>query len=639
MRGARSRSRRNAGPCAVVGLLVVVLGAVAVTPACWSGEAKKSSAQAAPLRGPQWPAGQASTYRLELSSSIRTGVIAPMMDLDFRGDLVLQAREVEGATQLAMVVKDAKVEGGGDEAAEQRSALARELREPFVFELKGGRVTYVFAPFERSHFALSILRTLAGSLQFAEQPDGAPSTWSAEEVDATGKYLANYERHGSGWTVEKRKVSYQTFMMGKVTVGQFNANLMPQVVDSKGQVDLRQDSGSARLERLTTQETIRVQLTATEPMTSRTSLTLEHRATRPAGSFDWEGALAVSQRIAAGENYVPKRVQPNYDAERIGDFTFDTALKELEAQGADPKSRDITAGEAEPAAALQRKEASLREQSEVFRAIVALLRVEPKSVERAKAKVLAGSAARGALLDALSSASTPESQAVLVGLMDDAKLDRKLRGAAAFALIRTPHATEDTIAALKAHLGRDFLHVHAVYGLGTIARLARERGDDRQANAILRTILEVLDRAQTPSEKIHALRGIANSGHPSALPAVKVYLQDDAPLVRAAAVDAMRLMKHPDVDGILAGQMRRGDEHVELAALDAVAVRESSPLLASALAYIAEHSTSTKSRLNAVQLMGQWLPRHPLLREALKRIAQRDERDAVRNAARRALEA
>jgi len=85
--------------------------------------------------------------------------------------------------------------------------------------------------------------------------------------------------------------------------------------------------------------------------------------------------------------------------------------------------------------------------------------------------------------------------------------------------------------------------------------------------------------------------------------------------------------------------MRRGDEHVELAALDAVAVRESSPLLASALAYIGEHSTSTKSRLNAVQLMGQWLPRHPLLREALKRIAQRDERDAVRNAARRALEA
>src|SRR5690606_35089042 len=76
-------------------------------------------------------------------------------------------------------------------------------------------------------------------------------------------------------------------------------------------------------------------------------------------------------------------------------------------------------------------------------------------------------------------------------------------------------------------------------------------------------------------------------GHGAALEAVKPFLKAKSHQEQAAAVDAIRLMQHPEVDLILASSLSAPHSNVQVAALDALAVRPPSDALATALARLA----------------------------------------------------
>ena len=106
---------------------------------------------------------------------------------------------------------------------------------------------------------------------------------------------------------------------------------------------------------------------------------------------------------------------------------------------------------------------------------------------------------------------------------------------------------------------------------------------------------------------------------------------------QAAAVDAIRLMQHPEVDLILASSLSAPHSNVQVAALDALAVRPPSDALATALAQAGRADRKPEVRLKAVRLMGQWLPDRPELRADLQRLATEGEPTKIREAARLAL--
>jgi cytochrome c556 len=543
---------------------------------------------------------------------------------------------------------NATFESDDSEAKAQFDALAKELQQPFVFSLADGKLSEVRLQPGWSLFAASIARTIAAALQFSEQPtEKAGDVWTAEEFDATGTYSAEYRRTKNRADITKRKLSYKDVALGKLGFAQFNAKLTPQILSSKGVVAFANPSVDSQpndrrpraltLQRVEYQEKLQTNLTPTSPVISETSLKLAFsRVEKRAPPFDWQATIASTRRMSPTERYGTPSPVSSYDSERVGSYTFETALQELEQHARKSRTSGATQGNREPEAREER-EASIGEHGRVFTAMAALLRSEPKHIKSAVKHVRHGSPAKRALLDALSSAGTTEAQEALVAIMEDRKLDKPVRLAAAFSLTRTTRATPASVSALEKHVNDGLLRVHALYGLGTISRRLRDAGEAERAEAIVLALIDALRTAKTPAARVHVLRGVANSGAASALESVRPFLSDKSAKLRAAAIDAIRLMKHPDVDVMIANRLSTDESLVQTAALDAIAVREPSSTLVDALRGAATTAQRAEARIKAVRIMGQWLAKYPALQATLKHVAEKDERDAVRSAAKSAL--
>jgi hypothetical protein len=374
-------------------------------------------------------------------------------------------------------------------------------------------------------------------------------------------------------------------------------------------------------------------------VTSQTELKVTFKSRDAAKHFDWDAALAGTSAMPPAQPLRTDSAADAFDATRIGDYTFPKALRELEEAAKDPKAnalagsvRDVPVDPAEARA----REGLLREHGHVFTATAALLRAKPETIPLALAAIRRKSPAATMLLDALSSAGTPQAQHALVGLMNDER-SGEMRGNAAFALMRVTKATQEAINALAKHLDGGPLQVFALYGLGTISRHLREAGDAPTSAGISRLLTRSLAKADTPALQVHVLRGIANSGDPASFDGVKPFFTADLDKVRAAAVDAVRLMQRPDVDSLVAERLDKDVQLVQLAALDAIAVRDPSDVLVQALERAARKAEQPVVRVKAVRVAGEVLPKRPDLKSFLEALAQDSEYEQVRKAATSAL--
>jgi hypothetical protein len=108
--------------------------------------------------------------------------------------------------------------------------------------------------------------------------------------------------------------------------------------------------------------------------------------------------------------------------------------------------------------------------------------------------------------------------------------------------------------------------------------------------------------------------------------------------VRAAAVEATRLMAQPAVDQFLTTPLLRDpDARVRIVAVEVASRRPPSGALEAALTEVALHDSNVAARKNAVELLGRWLPGRRNLRTALEEVASKDERPEIRAAAEVAL--
>jgi hypothetical protein len=569
----------------------------------------------------------------------------PAIAFTVTGEMTLDVRRLDARTaELAIALPGVKVSGQQRSHQASFDTLAAELEKTSVVSLNEGQLGEVRLPAGSSFFASSILRTLAAALQLppATTSPGADG-WEARETDATGPYRVAYRRVTGEHELEKRKLSYEPVSLGKSNIGNFSANLTPRVVSSRGRLTLVPDKAPAaqRLERLSYEESLQTELAQSSQVTADTTLKLTFaREITPAPSVDWVALRATTAPVLPGQ--APRADDSTYDAARIGKYTFESALAELEQQAKDPKRNELfdkVRGEPEQPASLPEREERLRAQSKVFTAMAALLRSQPKTIPLALASVRRKSPAARPLLDALSSAGTPEAQLALASLIDDTALDPSVRRTAAFALTRTPKATPETVVTLSKHVDAPALRIHVLYGLGTICRRSRESGETQLADAILQTLLGALSRAKKPAHQVDALRGIANSGHPAAFDAVQPFFSSPSQKVRVAAVDSIRLMKGAEVDAILASSLASSEDDVQSAAVDAAAVREPSDTMITALqsASRAEDRTKPAIRLKLAQVMGQWLKQRPELRPTLEHLSTRDSSERVRQVAKLAL--
>ncbi len=593
-----------------------------------------------------WSDGARYAYTFSLTSGAEvTG--QRTMEFTLSSQAMLDVRQAgPGDVEFAAVLNDAHFTAKDPENQPEFDALARELATPFTFKLHEGALAETRFPLETTAFAASIRRTLASLLQFPVQPSIVNGdVWTAKETDATGNYEAEYRRNPDG-TVAKRKLRYEARAVSRNSLANF-ASIVPEVARSSGtwrfgsEPALGAEPAHLRLERVEASDTIVSKLTAAAAISADTSAKLAFvRQARPEPRFAWDNLLASTRVFAMGERIGPKVSPASYDKIRIGNYTFASALKELEKQGQDPRSNELfdkVRGEADKPEELGEREGRLKSQAQVFTAMAAILRAEPAHIPAVLSRIRAGSSAARPLIDALSSAGTLPAQRALIELMHDEKAPKGVRRTAAFALTRTSNASAETIDALAHEIDSELLRVYALYGLGTLGRHLAEAGEAARAAAITEILTTELGKADTPSRQVDALRGIANSGADSAFPAVRPFFESKVAKVHVAAIDAIRLMHRPEVDPILADALANGSEDLKLAALDAASVREPSAPLAKGLQSLADSTDRPGLRLKIVRVMGSWLKQRPEFKSPLLKFAQSDESEQVRLAAQNAL--
>ena len=298
-----------------------------VTGGCKSAQSGGAETHSTAIE-PSWAEGQRYLYKLELSSRMSLNS-APLVDFELDGEYALHARAVPRGVEFAASLPRAEFRAKNPAAVEEFKQVSAELRAPYLFTIREGKLIEVELPPKWSRFARSISRTLAAALQF-RRGEATPvgSTWKASEVDATGKYEAQYEVRPSQSgevRVGKRKLAYDSVDLGKLGLTNFDATLVPTVLSSQGSIALVQAKqgtreAALRLRRIEYEEKLQAKVTKSAPVISVTKLNLtfagEHQ---PKQALSWKTVRASTTPMKPNEHSIGAATSPDYDCRSRGD--------------------------------------------------------------------------------------------------------------------------------------------------------------------------------------------------------------------------------------------------------------------------------------------------------------------------------
>lgn len=581
----------------------------------------------------RWNGADSYTYHVDLASLSRADTAPDAIAFAMTAALRVHPRSVAQSTEFYAELFDVHVEVPHDAGAPDASAplpadFASDLVAPWGFELQDGAFRALRARPHISPFAFGILNTLAAALQTPGGPpqDGGP--WEHAEADASGNYRVRYGAGAERDTLTRAKIAYEPRALSSPSLPFGRFDNTPAVLASQG--ELRIHAGDLMAMRSHDELEAHLSTSSTVRATTDVSLSLvDHASGAPAPS--WDALLASTAAMAPGRPAFQPAVDP-YDQKLAANVSFADVLATAEKEDAPPGAS------ANKAAPVPQDEAAAGAKQHTFATLVALLRTRPGTIALATAAIDRRSAARMTLLDALGSTATPESLATLIRYAKSASEPEDVRSKAAFALIRTPRPTSDAADALRALLKDPVLRSYAVVGLGTYSRRLREGGDTDVANRAADEVAALLETTTARPDRVEVLQGIANSGDPRLFARVRPLLDDPDPAIRAAAVDAVRLMPNPEIDALVAARLAPTEKlGVRLEAIDAARVRGPHEPLLSAVRTAALNAPDSDSRLRAVLLLQRWLPEKPEVRSTLEQVASGDLREAVRKAARAAL--
>lgn len=565
-----------------------------------------------------WPSEQSVAYALHLKNA-STALGAPSdVAFSMKGRLEVAARRVGTDTQLALRVVDASFDSDG-KTVDQYAALANELSQAFLVTQRSGVTSAEHLPRGASTFAATLLRSLAAALQMGSGQQAADGSWKTSEVDNTGKYEIEYRAlapPGSG-AFERKKLKYEPTPVPNANPLLGKQKLEPQVVASSGKLRLGREGG---LQELSFSEEVSLPLLK-GVVSGRTELTLVLQPAAPSWRADWQALQAGGEAATPGMPFGRGAAPEAVDAQRIGDYTFASALKEL---------RD---GAAERQRAKQGKLAHAVSElrTRAFSAMVGILRLQPETLPQASAVIVKADPVAGVLADALASAGTPAAQAALVQLLGAGEATKRQ---AASSLMRVDEPTEASERAVRGLCSDTSYLEFCLYGMGTYARKLRSAGHTARSDALGKTLIDRLVAAAPGVDQQVALRGIANSGDRAAFAMVAPLLAHESPSVRSAAVDAIRLMPGADVEKALVERLEHdASTGVRLGVVGAAMARPRSDALSAAVERAAVNDSNSGVRNQCLRALVKWLPETPRLRPVIAKIAELDANQAVKTAA------
>ncbi len=563
-----------------------------------------------------WAIGQVRQFTLDQSSLAKAGE-ETLVDLSLQGGLRatrVPSTAISGnSTRLVLELKPQvlSLKSSPESETELRSALEEhtivDISERGLVSAIGFSSGESASPVQT--LARGVLRAIAASLQMAKPGSPHEATWTAKERDMSGVYLASYERQGDS-RVEKRKLRYEqpstpvgTGAKLEVTESKSVLQLEPGNFTLAGLRQLscdegQQVTGGTLLPQMSARTQIRLELTRKHVASDDTLATLQ-RATSSVklakiDDRSLDSKAIVSQARLAGTSY--------------GDL-----LDELQTN-AEPSS--ITGSRAR-----------------AYSQFVAQLRHQPDNVSDALTRIQAGDKLAGTLIDALGNAGTPEAQAALRTLVNDANQSVETKHQVVLALAMGEYPTAETTELLQELQTDEKLGRQAKFGLGTAAYHLRARGDAR-SQALVELLEEELAQASSLVTLIDYLKALGNAADPASLDAIAKYLAHENSSVRAAAVDALRRIPGGVADQYLAKALGKdAAPNVRQKAAESIAYRGASAVLVYALINCLTHEPERTVRLAAVRTALRWASQTPQLRDTLTIVAQSDRDKKIRELA------
>jgi hypothetical protein len=569
-----------------------------------------------------WERGTEHEYALTLTSSFGAPGRAALFDFELRARLTLVPTESPpGQTALSVTLRDVQLSPAKTETPQASlDNIARELERPFGFVFERGVVVEQHLPRGAATLSVGILRTLGSVLQFASAFDARPA-WTAEEYDAAGRYVARYEGGREPGQYTRVKERYIAAIHPPQVPRGVTATLpTPTILRSLSSYQLT----GGLLQAMRGNERLEVSLQAGAMLESTSLIDLKLSHSHPAGPTSPQHDGQSTVRVAPSEPYGADGAL-NLDAAKIDGLTVEEAIAGLEALT--PERPEGAAGA--PGSSPAQTDADARE-GRFLIALGTLLRTQPEKVPLVREHVRRGSPAYARLTASLGSAGTEPAHQALLDLIADAQLPRPARSAAALSLARTKTPTPIALKGLTTLSEDPSWQRLALYGLGTYARLLAEGGETGESRRIVAALTSRLEREKDARRLADVLNALSNAASADALGAIKPYLDDRRPAVRAAAVTGLRLIEHPDVNALIAKRVLDDKLDVRLAALDATAGRTAEQTLAESVARAALDDPNSTVRYRSVQRLVSWVERFPALRATLAEVARREKEPEIR---------
>lgn len=509
-----------------------------------------------------------------------------------------------------------QVEGQGALAPEQRQAMVAALSLPFFATWdRTGAVSLTHFEQGVDELARGLLRSVVASSQFVV--NGMPGTsWSTEEQDTSGQYLAAYQRQGSS-RFEKRKRAY-------------TAVATPQGLQPLGTSPRMSVSGGstfelgegAWLQTLQTREQLTVDSGEGLPtVTNATELTLRLLERRQDASlrsaFAARSGLLTTAALASFQGQATDPLA--HHRQVLGSRTFEDILADLRALPTDEKARD----DARTRALEQLRALFLLRPEEAAR-IPALLREKGLSP-----------LAASAMLGALSAASTPESLRALASATVDTALTTDVRMDAVSALGMADNPLREGVDTLRQLSRSEDLRLRgtATLAMGNAAMQLNDT-DGRGSEALVQELKNDYRAARDADQRALLLRSLGNTRAPGALESIMDALRSDSVKVREAAMVALRGIPGPEADRLLVERLANDSaSEVRRAVVFACGFRPLEPLLLPMLGQALREDVSDGVRSDIVQLLGQHRGNTPGALALLRWASQHERHPDIRRMA------
>ena len=585
-----------------------------------------------------WPVSEVLQYQIHMDNKTFANVSDPVFDFSLKALLdVVPLKKTAGKIDFMYRMKNVVFTGSQQTHEAQYESVSKELLSPIGVSIGEGKlVSLSFVPGISVH-AVGVWRAIAAAMQFPEEVvDGAQSV---TEYDASGEYVMKYslkrdDGNASGRvSLTRQKLKYNKPLRSDGTKLFTMANVVPTVQRSTGLIAI---DGFPKV--IESDDAIQVAISAGGSIRSSTSLKIvfkKKQAMQPELS-----AMAAATRhwttISGREPYAAPLPIDAMDTQRMGSFTFDSAVAILEKLSEDPDKKQLWGKknrETASAANVTKGKEWTEKWSKPFAALPAFFRQQPDTISKAKKLILADSPAANSLLGGLSAAGTPEAQQVLVDITLDTSRPERFRKLAARNLILSAQPSTVIHNALATLLNDPVLADYGILGTGTVARNTRDAGDDVTADRLSMLLVNGLTTEKDTDRQTQYLRGIANSGCDCAYQAVLPYLKSGKETVRIAAVESMRLMKQSPVESHLIEMLNpqtESSKKVRIAAVETARVRPINDMLVKQMAESAQQDPEPNVRYEAIRTMSDWLDTKPHLVDVLKQISQNDDEPVVR---------